>query len=665
MSAEDAYEKYYPAMRELVLSDTAYRYACVNSDADNARTEGHAAVLRAALMIQDADFMRMFYDDPDTSTRMRDALVEDTYRELAPAREPAVLETVEEPKPDYSYAVGDTVYLDGSAFEIEQVGAFDVHLRDLSAIYPISRAENRQNFEAMLWSDARNAQYLPGNAQTIVTTPNVEITVSSEEAVALEPQLEQASIGTAKFVHEDGAVTFSFNASYKETVEGLVERLGEASTPQVEQDVKPEPEIIEETVAYYSGEKNGLPFDVEIQRMHVGEPERAPEAEPEHSAVVPAVNFRITDDRLGEGGAKTKFRANMEAIRTLQQLEAENRNATPEEQQILSKYVGWGGLADAFDENKPSWSSEYRELKAALTEEEYTAARASTLNAHYTSPTVIRAVYDALGQMGFKGGNILEPAMGVGNFFGVLPDSMQGSRLYGVELDSISGRIAQKLYPKADIKVAGFETTDRRDFYDLAVGNVPFGNYRVSDKPYDKLGFNIHNYFFAKALDQVRPGGIVAFVTSRFTMDSKNTEVRKYLAQRADLLGAVRLPNNAFLANAGTGVVSDILFLQKRDRPIEIEPDWVHLGLTPDGVAVNSYFTEHPEMVLGRLSTESTQYGRDDVTVEPIPGAELAEQLPERPVYIGDRPGSQQPRHQNQNREIHLALHQGGIHTWK
>ena len=298
---------------------------------------------------------------------------------------------------------------------------------------------------------------------------------------------------------------------------------------------------------------------------------------------IPGINFRITDDHLGEGGPKEKFARNIAAIETLFTLEAENRNATPEEQGTLSQYVGWGGLADAFDPNKDSWAREYAQLKALLPEQDYEMARASTLNAHYTSPTVIRAIYEALGQMGFKSGNILEPSVGIGNFFGMLPEAMQDSRLYGVELDSITGHIAQKLYPEAEITVAGFETTDRRDFYDLAVGNVPFGNYKVSDKPYDRLGFSIHNYFFAKALDQVRPGGIVAFVTSRYTMDQQSPEVRKYLAQRAELLGAIRLPNNAFRANAGTDVVSDIIFLQKRDHPIDIEPDWVHLGQTPDG----------------------------------------------------------------------------------
>ena len=359
--------------------------------------------------------------------------------------------------------------------------------------------------------------------------------------------------------------------------------------------------------------------------------DKAVNAEPESE---PVGNFHITDEHLGEGGAKQKYARNIEAIKTLFQLEQEHRGATAEEQQVLSQYVGWGGLADAFDPNKDEWAKEYTELKGLLSEDEYAAARSSTLNAHYTSPTVIRGIYDAVERMGFRSGNILEPSMGVGNFFGMLPDTMQDSRLYGVELDSITGRIAKMLYPQADITVAGFETTDRRDFYDLAVSNVPFGQYKVNDKAYNKLGFSIHNYFFAKAIDQVRPGGVVAFVTSRYTMDSKDSTARKHMAERADLLGAIRLPNNAFRANAGTDVVSDIIFLQKRDRPIDHEPDWVQLGKTEDGFAINQYFVDHPEMILGELTTESTQYGREELTVAPIEGAVLADQLAEAVQHI-------------------------------
>ena len=383
-------------------------------------------------------------------------------------------------------------------------------------------------------------------------------------------------------------------------------------------------------------ELDKLPISVEVNGEWQTFPDAAAADEALNAEPMPeaAGNFHITDDDLGVGGPKQKFARNIEAIRTLFKLEEEHRGATAEEQQVLSQYVGWGGLADAFDPNKENWSAEYTQLKELLSEDEYAAARASTLNAHYTSPTVIRGIYDAVERMGFRSGNILEPSMGVGNFFGMLPDSMADSRLYGVELDSITGRIAKKLYPQADITVAGFETTDRRDFYDLAVGNVPFGQYKVNDKAYNKLGFSIHNYFFAKAIDQVRPGGVIAFVTSRYTMDSKDSTARKHMAERADLLGAIRLPNNAFKANAGTEVVSDIIFLQKRDRPADIEPDWVQLGKTEDGFAINQYFVDHPEMVLGELTAESTQYGREELTVAPIEGANLADQLAEAVQHI-------------------------------
>ena len=397
--------------------------------------------------------------------------------------------------------------------------------------------------------------------------------------------------------------------------------------------VTTQPDDTVKTVAIYPAEENRMPYDIVIQTIGSKSP-TLDAVEPERSTLELAGNFHITDDDLGVGGPKQKFARNIEAIRTLFKLEEEHRGATAEEQQVLSQYVGWGGLADAFDPGKDNWAKEYAELKGLLSEDEYAAARSSTLNAHYTSPTVIRSIYDAVERMGFRSGNILEPSMGVGNFFGMLPDTMQDSRLYGVELDSITGRIAKKLYPQADITVAGFETTDRRDFYDLAVGNVPFGQYKVNDKAYNKLGFSIHNYFFAKAIDQVRPGGVVAFVTSRYTMDSKDSTARKHMAERADLLGAIRLPNNAFRANAGTDVVSDIIFLQKRDCPIDHEPDWVQLGKTEDGFAINQYFVDHPEMILGVLSTESTQYGREELTVAPLEGISLADQLAEAVQHI-------------------------------
>ena len=399
---------------------------------------------------------------------------------------------------------------------------------------------------------------------------------------------------------------------------------------------EPEPPVLVSDGLELPGEdSNKLPVSIEVNEVPTTpEVAAAEEGLNEEGAPELAGNFRITDEKLGAGGPKQKFARNIKAIKTLFTLEQEHRGATAEEQQVLSQYVGWGGLADAFDPDKNSWAKEYAELKGLLSEEEYKAARGSVLNAHYTSPTVIRAIYDAVERMGFRTGNILEPSMGVGNFFGMLPESMADSRLYGVELDSITGRIAQKLYPEANIKVAGFETTDRRDFYDLAVGNVPFGNYKVNDKAYNKLNFSIHNYFFAKAIDQVRPGGVVAFVTSRYTLDSKDSSARKHMAERADLLGAIRLPNNAFRANAGTDVVSDIIFLQKRDRPIDHEPDWIQLGKTEDGFTINSYFVDHPEMVLGELTTESTQYGCEECTVRPIEGAVLADQLAEAIQHI-------------------------------
>ena len=488
------------------------------------------------------------------------------------------------------YSVGDTVYLDNKPFEITEVGLFDVHLRDPSQAYPVFRAESKERLEVLLRQDERNAHLFA------VKPP----AISEEEKLILEHEGQAALSEMGELIPDpDDAIS------------------------QAEPD---EPPAHSPAVS--------ILIDGQWQEFpSASAAEKASYADFKAASHRNAQNFRITDDDLGAGGAKAKFQANLNAIQLLKHLEAEGLQASPEQQQVLSRYVGWGGLPDAFDASKPSWASEYQALKAAFTPEEYTAARASTLNAHYTSPTVIRAIYEAIGNMGFQTGNILEPSMGIGNFFGMLPENMRGSRLYGVELDSITGRIAKQLYPKANITIAGFETTDRRDFFDLAVGNVPFGQYKVNDPAYNKLGFNIHNYFFAKALDQVRPGGVVAFVTSRYSMDAQNPSVRKYLAQRADLLGAIRLPNTAFKANAGTEVVSDILFLQKRDRAIDIEPDWVHLGQTEDGYAINSYFLDHPEMVMGRNSSESTAHGMD-YTVEPLEDSSLADQLHEAVQHI-------------------------------
>ena len=696
------------------------------------------------------------------------------------------------------YKVGDTVYLDDTAFEITEINVFDIQLRDPTLYYPIFRSENKAQFERMLQQDQRNGgitEFLPaeldiadtdlqdvltgeggllaqrdkeiisrwfrngegnksishrmsetyaGTVETMTllsgeeadfraTTVGLEIEIQDKfntklsfqwdeivpvlramyrqerdgfyhepvlrEPVTLEgipaykvgdsvvvPYPDRDIKGTIGYIGDidvridTGPYSWSHETINREQFENFIrhdERNAHLFTPEAKE--TEQPQITGEPVSFYSGEKNNLPYDIVVERLHVEQPEHDPpeqntEDNVDHESVTDEIldenpisvqingewrtfpnaaaaedamyeeskaeirrnaqNFRITDDNLGIGGAKAKFRMNMDAINLLKELEVDGRQATPEEQAVLAKYVGWGGLADAFDETKDNWKNEFAELYATLSPEEYAAARSSTLNAHYTSPTVIKAIYEAVGNMGFQTGNILEPSMGVGNFFGLLPEEMQNSKLYGVELDSITGRIAKQLYPKADITVAGFETTDRRDFFDLAIGNVPFGQYQVNDRAYNKLGFSIHDYFFAKALDQVRPGGVVAFVTSRYTMDKQSSEVRKYIAERAELLGAIRLPNNAFKANAGTEVVSDIIFLQKRDRPIDIEPEWVHLGQNEDGFSINNYFIDHPEMILGRQTSESTQYGRQDFTVAPTPGLELADQLHDAVKYI-------------------------------
>ena len=627
------------------------------------------------------------------------------------------------------YHVGDTVYLDNQEYQITELREDTVQLLPSDMAYPIYRVESRERFETLLRADTRNEainEFLPVNPDTAdqdlrdvlvhgligapdkaelsellhTGKPNREIAQwlgrafpgivetmeletgdtadyrTTSEGIELEVlDAEEKRLAMLYFRWDEVAPLL--RGLYARQLDGFVQEQAEpaveaaATVEEPAETAKPIEEAAEapafhsETVAVYPGDKNGLPYDVVVERLHVDQPEPTPPEptpdvepgeKPEHPVAIPvngewqtfpnqrtaeqaayqeyrdnlrrnAENFHITDNHLGEGGPKAKYQANVAAIKLLKYLEETTGQATPEQQEVLSRYVGWGGVADAFDPSKTAWAKEYAELKELLTPEEYEAARASTLNAHYTSPTVIRAIYDAVEQMGFRTGNILEPSCGVGNFFGMLPESMAGSRLYGVELDSISGRIAKQLYPKADITVAGFETTDRRDFYDLAIGNVPFGQYQVNDKAYNKLGFNIHNYFFAKSLDQVRPGGVVAFVTSRYTMDAKDSTVRRYLAQRAELLGAIRLPNNAFKANAGTEVVSDILFLQKRDRPLDITPDWTQTGRTEEDFTVNQYFLDHPEMVLGQPTAESTQYGKQDYTVVPIEGLELADQL--------------------------------------
>ena len=614
------------------------------------------------------------------------------------------------------YAVGDTVYIEDDAYQITELRDDTVQLLPTGMVYPIYRAERKEQFEQLLRADRRNAYYtefLPidpdkadqdlrdvlahglmdeADKQQISTLlqsgrSNSEIAYWLSRAYSGEIEtlnLETGDIADYRTTAQ-GMELEVLDAEEKRLavlyfrwdevaplLRGMYARQQDGFGQEQPQSATESPTFHSETMAVYPGDKNHLPYDVVVERLHIEEPEPpAPVTEPEktfeevldeHPVSIQvngqwqtfpnakaaeeasyeeykanlrrnAKNFRITDEHLGEGGPKAKFQANVNAIRLLKELEAAGQQASPEQQEVLSRYVGWGGLSDAFDPEKPAWALEYAQLKELLTPEEYAAARSSTLNAHYTSPTVIRAIYEAVDRMGFETGNILEPSCGVGNFFGMLPEEMRNSRLYGVELDPISGRIAKQLYPKADITVGGFETTDCRDFFDLAIGNVPFGQYQVNDKAYNKLNFSIHNYFFAKALDQVRPGGVVAFVTSRYTMDAKDSTVRRYLAQRAELLGAIRLPNDAFKKNAGAEVVSDIIFLQKRDRPLDIAPEWTQTGQTEDGFSINRYFIDHPEMVLGRQEPVSTAHGMD-YTVNPIEGLELSDQLHDAVKYI-------------------------------
>ena len=614
------------------------------------------------------------------------------------------------------YAVGDTVYIEDDAYQITELREDTVQLLPTGMVYPIYRAERKEQFEQLLRADRRNAYYTeflpidPDKADqdlrdvlahglmdeadkkqisTLLQSGRSNSEIAYWLSRAYSGEIETLNLETGDIADyrttAQGIELEVMDAEEKRLamlyfrwdevaplLRGMYARQQDGFGQEQPQPATESPTFHSETMAVYPGDKNNLPYDVVVERLHIEEPEPpAPVTEPEktfeevldeHPVSIQvngqwqtfpnakaaeeasyeeykanlrrnAKNFRITDEHLGEGGPKAKFQANVNAIRLLKELEAAGQQASPEQQEVLSRYVGWGGLSDAFDPEKPAWALEYAQLKELLTRSEYAAARSSTLNAHYTSPTVIQAIYEAVGRMGFETGNILEPSMGVGNFFGMLPEKIRNSHLYGVELDPVSGRIAKQLYPKADITVGGFETTDRRDFFDLAIGNVPFGQYQVNDKAYNKLNFSIHNYFFAKALDQVRPGGVVAFVTSRYTMDAKDSTVRRYLAQRAELLGAIRLPNDAFKKNAGAEVVSDIIFLQKRDRPLDIVPEWTQTGQTEDGFAINRYFIDHPEMVLGRQEPVSTAHGMD-YTVNPIEGLELSDQLHDAVKYI-------------------------------
>ena len=572
-------EQYEAQLVEALVNDSAYVNAVRNSDRQNARDEGFAAIRRIAAESTDMRFLKLYHDNSEFRNGLRNDVLAAAYKEVS--EHPAVLQP-QEPTAS-AYGVGDFVWLDGQEFKITDLQRGYVELLPPEMTYPIYRTERRADFERLLRRDERN-RHITDYLEQIAAERSAVATVSSEE-----PALSDEPVRSDEPVPSD--------------------------EPATSDEAKP--------VVY-------IPVDGEWQGFpSIAAAEEAALEEFQKETRRRARNFRITDEHLGEGGAKAKCRANIEAIQLLKYLERNGFQASPEQQDKLSRYVGWGGIPEVFDEHKPDWSKEYAELKALLTPEEYDAARGSTLNAHYTSPAVIRAIYEAVGSMGFAGGRILEPSMGVGNFFGLLPESMQGSQLHGVELDSITGRIAKQLYPEANITVAGFETTNRPGFFDLAVGNVPFGQYQVHDPEYDRLGFSIHNYFAAKMLDQVRPGGIVAFVTSRYTLDAKDESVRRYLAERGELLGAIRLPNNAFRANAGTDVVSDIIFLQRRGQPLTGLPDWLHVGTTPEGFTVNRYFIDNPDMVLGTPTAESTQYGRQDYTVAPIEGADLSELLRE------------------------------------
>ncbi len=643
----ELYEKYKPLVQDAVSQDTAYRNACHNSDEENARLEGNAAIKRAVDGLGDLELTKLYYDVSSFHSRLHHEVLEETYAVLStpvaplPIEDdfsdinPAAVRAALEERGIVNGKVVDPEKLNADPF-IQQVMADVEQLAaetDTSEDFSVADLENAN--EDIL--DVLAHHVLTDETKDLVFgwlregVDNERLALQLQEHLSSHADMVELETGeTVDFFATVNGIEIDFSDKYNSVATATWAEIAEIVRAMYQQELdgnthdqsppKPvQPEISTKTVAVYPADKNNLPFDIVIETLHINEPEQAPAPQ----------NFHITDDNLGAGGAKIKFQMNMDAIKLVKELTANGRQATPDEQEVLSKYVGWGGLPDAFDENKPAWASEYKELQEALTPEEYASARGSILNAHYTRPDVIRAIYQTLENMGFRGGNILEPSCGVGNFFGCLPESMADSRLYGVELDSITGQIAKQLYPQADIKIAGFETTDRRNFYDIAIGNVPFGSYHVHDPAYNKLGFSIHNYFFAKALDQVRPGGIVAFLTSRYTMDAKDTFVRKYLSERADLLGAIRLPNGTFKANAGTEVIEDILFLQKRETPALETPAWVETGETPLGFTINQYFIENPHMVLGTEKAVSSQYKSKDYSVAPIPGIEIGEILTE------------------------------------
>ncbi len=671
---DDLREQYEQRLYEALIASDYYADAVMNSDEENATLTGERVLREYAADSDDRDFQRAYYNNPRLREALNRAALDAAYHDLSEPpveNEPELDDTPVNIQPRdpmaSAYGVGDFVWYEGREYQITDIQRSYVEFLAAGLAMPVYRIESQKDFESGIRADERNryiTEYLTAELNDNAHEYVSNILTQEDRAQisawlrAGEGNTQLAERLTERLSGLEGAGTDGLHYRIPDDAGNIVatsfvpwEQLAGAvrglyrDDPRVfehgQSSAVDQPGVVseisskyqEKTVAYYDAEKTHLPYDVVFQTIGSASEPEPTQPEPSVSPETPR-NFHITDEHLGEGGVKARFRANMDAITTLKRIEAEGRVATVREQETLSRYTGWGAIPDAFDESKTEWKREFEELKAALTPEEYEAARGSTLNAHYTSPTVIRAIYEALGNMGFEGGRILEPSMGVGNFFGLLPESMAGSELHGVELDSITGRIARQLYPEAEITVAGFETTNRPGFFDLAVGNVPFGNYQVFDPEYNRLGFSIHNYFAAKMLDQVRPGGIVAFVTSRYTMDAKDESVRRYLAERGELLGAIRLPNNAFRANAGTDVVTDIIFLQRRELPLTELPDWVHTGDTPEGFKVNKYFLDHPETVLGTPTAESTQYAAQDYTVAPIEGADLAEQLHEAIRHI-------------------------------
>ena len=646
------FESYKLTVGNVLSKDEAFVNACRNSDRQNAYLEGSQAIRRIVMASDDLQLVRLYFDTPSFHERLHQELLDELYPTLAASSIPPPYQVVTY----HHFENGFDSKLDYPTLEeaikaaqgyVNGAMSGDGFAYDGAAVYNLQ--ERRYLYILGDYPDAKaHAQVeghdFPEQPEGAAATQKSESPAAFTDA--LHPLMSHYQVGDTVYLGDTAFLIEEITDTHVNlrdpTLLYPISRVERRDTfeQMLAEDTRNDELFYKQTDAMPAESENFVlteeaPSDPATQqpqeeiRLHnlvidlTGQETERKEAEP-----YKAQNFRITDDHLGEGGAKTKYAFNIAAIQTLKQIEAEGRQARPDEQEILSRYVGWGGLPQAFDAENASWQKEYQQLKSLLTDEEYAAARGSTLNAHYTSPVVIRAMYEALDSMGFQDGNVLEPACGVGNFFGMLPEAMQSSKLYGVELDSITGRMARQLYPDAQIEIRGFEKTSRKDFFDVAVGNVPFGNYKVADKPFDKYGFLIHDYFFAKALEQVRPGGVIAFITSKGTMDKASPDVRRYIAQRAELLGAIRLPNNAFKANAGTEVTSDILFLQKREHPIDIAPDWIHLGQTADGVPVNSYFVDHPDMVLGRMQWDKSMYGNEkETTCEPIPSADLAQQL--------------------------------------